>query len=113
MPSIKLQDIQQAADKKFGDFEVHLPGGEIISFIPALRLPKEARRKLGKAFDIEARVEAGGGDDDLYDIYKDIFRVSGRQADAFTKLENAIGDDPAVWEELTREFMQDTQAGEA
>ena len=113
MPSIKLSDIQQAADKKFGDFEVHLPSGEIISFVPALRLPKEARRKLGKAFDVEARVKEENNDDDLYDIYKDIFRVSGRQADAFTKLETAVGDDPAIWEELVREFMQDTQAGES
>lgn len=113
MPSIKLSDIQQAADKKFGDFEVHLPSGEIISFIPALRLPKEARRKLGKAFDIETRAKDENNDDDLYDIYKDIFRVSGRQADAFTKLEAVVGDDPAVWEELVREFMQDTQAGES
>lgn len=113
MPSIKLSDIQAAADKKFGDFEIHLPDGTIVSFVPALRLPKEKRRKLRDAFDIEARAAEVNNDDDLYDVYKDVFRASGRQADAFTKLEAVVGDDPAIWEELTREFMQDTQAGES
>lgn len=112
MPSIKLSDIQTAADKKYGDFEIHLPNGEIVSFIPALRLPKESRRKLGKAFDVEQRVKGDEPDLDLYDVYKDVFRVSVRQADAFTKLEAVVGDDPAVWEELAKSFMQDTAAGE-
>ena len=112
MPSIKLSDIQSAADKKYGDFEIHLPAGEIVSFVPALRLPKESRRKLAAAFDVEKRINGDEPELDLYDIYKDVFRVSARQADAFTKLEAVVGDDPAVWEELAREFMQDTQAGE-
>jgi hypothetical protein len=112
MPSIKLSDIQQAADKKFGDFEIHLPDGEIVSFAPALRLPKESRKKLGAALDIEKRAEVDNGDD-LYDVYKDIFRISAKQADGFARLEKAVGDDPAIWAELTAEFMQESQAGEA
>jgi Mycobacteriophage tail assembly protein len=112
MPSITLSDIQQAADKKFGDFEIHLPSGDIVSFAPALRLPKESRRKLAVALDVEKRAEVDN-DDDLYDVYKDIFRISQRQADGFDKLAAAVGDDPAVWDELTEEFMKDSQAGEA
>jgi hypothetical protein len=113
MPSVKLSDFQSAADKKYGDFEVHLPDNSIVSFVPALRLPKESRRKLAKAFDVETRINADEPDLDLYDIYKDVFRVSARQTDAFTKLEAIVGDDPAVWEELAKSFMQDTQAGES
>jgi len=113
MPSITLNDIQSAADKKFGDFEVVLPDGETVTFIPALRLPKETRRKLGKAFDIEARAAEEGNDDDMFDVYKDVFRITQRHAGDFDKLEKAVGDDPAVWEELSTSFMQDTQAGEA
>lgn len=112
MPSIKLSDIQSAADKKYGDFEVHLPGGEIVSFAPALRLPKESRKKLAVALDIETRAEADN-DDDLYDIYKDIFRISAKQSEGFSKLEQAVGDDPAIWAELTESFMQESQAGES
>lgn len=113
MPSIKLSDIQQAADKKYGDFEVHLPDTTIISFVPAIRLPKESRRKLAAAFDVEKRVKGDEPELDLYDIYRDVFRVSAKQADAFDRLDAVVGDDPAVWEELAREFLQDTQAGES
>lgn len=112
MPSIKLSDIQSAADKKYGDFEIHLPDGEIVSFMPALRLPKENRKQLAKALDIETRAKVAN-DDDLYDVYKDIFRVSARQANAFAKLEKVVGDDPAIWEELVNEFMSESQPGEA
>lgn len=111
MPSIKLSDIQHAADKKFGDFEIHLPDETIVSFAPALRLPKASRKELAAALDIEKRAEVDNGDD-LYDLYKDIFRISARQADGFKKLEKVVGDDPAVWQELVAEFMEDSQAGE-
>jgi hypothetical protein len=110
MPSIALKDIQEAANKKYGDFEVHLPGDEIVSFVPALRLPKEKRQELRTAFNAEKRV-AADNEVDVYDIYQDVFRITARQKDAFEKLEAAVGDDPAVWEELAKEFMQD--AGEA
>jgi hypothetical protein len=112
MPSITLNDIQTAADKKFGDFELVLPNGETVSFIPALRLPKETRRKIGKAFDVEARAKIEGNDDDIFDIYKDVFRICERRTGDFDKLEAVVGDDPAVWQELSDNFLNDTQAGE-
>lgn len=111
MPSITLSDIQSAADRKYGDFEIHLPDATVVRFAPALRLPKEARKKLAVALDIEKRVEADNGDD-LYDIYKDIFRISARTPDAFTRLEAVVGDDPAVWQELTDGFMKESEPGE-
>lgn len=112
MPSIKLSDIQAAADKKYGDFEVHLPDNDIVSFAPALRLPKEKRRLLAAVLDIQKRAEADD-DADIYDVYRDVFRVSARQAHGFDKLTEAIGDDPAIWEELASEFLSVTEAGEA
>jgi len=112
MPSIKLSDIQDAADAKYGNFEVHLPDGDIATFSPALRLPKERRAALSAALDLEARSQANNGDD-LYDVYKDIFRISATTAYHFTRLEACVGDDPAVWEQLVNEFIADTQTGEA
>jgi hypothetical protein len=112
MPSITLKDIQEAADKKYGDFEIHLPGDEIVSFVPALRLPKAKRLELRAAFNAEKRVEAND-EVDVYDIYQDVFKISSRQKDAYDKLAAAVGDDPAVWEELAKEFMQDSATGEA
>lgn len=112
MPSIKLSDIQAAADKKYGDFEVHLPDNEIVSFAPALRLPKAQRRQLAAALNIQKRAEVDD-DADIYDVYRDVFRISARQTHGFDKLTEVIGDDPAIWEELANEFLAVTEAGEA
>ena len=111
MPSIQLSDIQAAANKRFGDFEIHV-GDEILYFQPALRLAKDKRRELAAALDIEERAKVES-DDDLYDVYQDVFRISARGTGSFDKLKAAVGDDPAVWQELFRSFNEDTQAGEA
>lgn len=111
MPSITLSDIKNAADAKFGDFEITLPTGEVVRFQPALRLPKAQRRELAGALDIDARAQIANGDD-LYDVYKDIFRITARTPEGFTRLDATVGDDPAVWEELANAFLKDTQAGE-
>lgn len=114
MPSITLHDIQSAADKKFGDFEIVLPGDITVTFAPVLRLPKETRRKIGKVFDIETRAKADKNfDEDLYDIYRSIFQLCERKKGDYQKLADVVGDDPAVWEELANNFFQDTAAGEA
>jgi hypothetical protein len=112
MPSVNLSDIKQAADAKFGDFEITLPSGEIVRFQPALRLPKAKRQELAGAMNLEERAKIANGDD-LYDVYKDIFRITARTPDGFSRLDATVGDDPAVWEELANEYLGGTQAGEA
>lgn len=112
MPSITLSDIQAAANAKYGDFAITLPTGEVINFIPALRLPKARRQELAGALNLDERAKLANGDD-VYDVYKDVFRISARTPEGFSRLEAAVGDDPAVWDELTTEFMKETQSGEA
>ena len=112
MPSINMTDIQNAASKKFGDFEVHISDKEVLLFKPALRLPKEKRRELHAALDIKARAALDNGDD-LFDVYKDSFRISAVDAKTYARLEEVVGDDPAVWQELFVAFNEDTMAGEA
>lgn len=112
MPKIQLSDFQETISKKYEDFEIFLPGNEVVSFAPALRMDKKRRRALAAVLDIEARAKIDN-DDDIFDLYRDAFRVSERKAGDFTKLSKAIGDDPAVWQDLFLSFVQDTQAGEA
>lgn len=112
MPKINLADIVDAADKKYTDFEVHLPGGEVILFTPAMRMVKESRSKLADALNIPARIEANNGDD-LYDLYRDAFKISEKVAGNYDKLAAAVGDDPAVWQELFLNFNEETLTGEA
>lgn len=112
MPKIVLADVQSAADKKHSDFEVHLPSGEVVLFVPALRLPKAKRLELAEAMNIPKRAEADNGDD-LYDLYRDAFRISEKAEGNYEKLLKAVGDDPAVWQELFVEFQEVGQLGEA
>ena len=110
MPKINLSEIQSAANKKFSDFEVTLPGGETVVFASVLRLPKAKRQELAAALDMEAR--GNEADTDMFDLYRDAFRITAKSKDAHAKLEEAIGDDPAVWQELFKAFSEDTQVGE-
>lgn len=112
MPKIQLSDFQNTISKKYEDFEVHLSETEVVHFSPALRLNKAKRRALADVLDIETRAKADN-DDDIFDVYRDAFKVSEKKAGDFNKLAKAIGDDPAVWQELFLNFVQDTQAGEA
>jgi hypothetical protein len=112
MPKIKLSDFQKTVNDKYADFEVHTPDGEVLLFVPALRMPKERRKQYAAVLDIQERAKADNGDD-LYDVYRDCFRVSAKHPDSFTKLDALLGDDPAYWQELFVAFQEDSQAGEA
>lgn len=111
MPKINLSDIQSATNLKFSDFEVTLPGGEVVLFVPVLRLPKVKRTELAEAFNVEVRAKVEESLD-MYDLYRDAFRITAKHAGGFKKLEEAVGDDPAVWQELFTSYSEDTQAGE-
>lgn len=112
MPKIVLKDFQESINSKFADYEIHLPSGEICLFTPAVRMPKEQRRKLGAVMNIKARAEVND-DSDIFDVYRDTFRVSEKVPGHFDKLQEVIGDDPAVWQELFIDFQELTQSGEA
>lgn len=112
MPKIVLADFQADVEKKHSDFEVTLPGGEVVAFRNALRLPKERRLALADAMNLPERAKNDNGDD-LYDVYKDSFRISEKTPGDYDKLAAVIGDDPATWMELFVAFQEDMQSGEA
>jgi hypothetical protein len=112
MPKIILTDLQSAANEKYGDFEVHLPGGEVILFVPAIRMNKAKRTELAKVLDIQTRASQDTTDD-LYDVYRDAFRVSEKAKGNYDKLAAVVGDDPAVWQDLFISFNEETAPGEA
>lgn len=116
MPQVSLIDFQKAADEKFGDYEITLPAGDVACFVQAVRLPKAKRRKLAEALDMQARAaqaEAEESDDDIFDMFKDAFRVAAKSAKDFRELEKAVGDDPAIWTDLFNDFVEGSDMGEA
>jgi Mycobacteriophage tail assembly protein len=114
MPKINLSTIQQTANTKYSDFEVELPTGQTAVFSAILRLPKAKRRELREAMDLAARAEQPESAElDMFDIYRDAFRIVAKSPSAFELLDSTVGDDPAMWQELFTAFTEDTQAGEA
>lgn len=112
MPQIQLSDFQQAVDKRYGDFEVFVTEDQVLRFAPALRLAKTKRTELAAALNINARAEIDNGDD-IFDVYRDVFRISARKPEDFDTLAGIFQEDPALWQELFHAYTQDTAAGEA
>lgn len=115
MPKINLAAAQEAIEAKYEDLEVDVltsEGEETVAFMPVLRLPKARRKAIGEALDIPTRAKADDGTD-LYDIYKDVFRLSERTEGDFAKLDAFVGDNPAMWEHLFEAYIKGTEAGEA
>ena len=111
MPKITLATIQSAANTKFSDFEVVLSETETVAFSPVLRLPKAKRAELAAAFSVETRTAEDAGVD-VFDLYRDAFRITAKTEGGFDALAAAVGDDPAVWQELFSAYSEETEAGE-
>jgi len=112
MPQITLAEIAAATEKKFGDFEVVIDTGETLVFHNPMRLAKEKRRALANVFDLEAQIEIDP-DADKWDLYKQTFKVIARSEAEYEKLAAAVGDVPATWEGLFKEFENQTEAEKA
>lgn len=124
MSSFTLADIQKAAEKKYGDFEVEVPtedGIETVRFRPILRCSREVRKEYAKATDPLAHTPAEGEEADIVDVLlaaaKAGFRTIARSARDFELLDEALKvdgqDDLALWQELFRAYNEDSEAGEA
>lgn len=112
MPKIQLSDFQQAVEEKYGDFEVEVSKSETLRFSPALRLPKARRAELAAALNIEDRAKVDNGDD-IFDVYRDVFRISAKDPKHFERLDGIFKEDPALWQELFQAYTEETSVGEA
>lgn len=115
MPSFSLNDLNAAADKQYGNFEIQLDGGETLVFLNPLRLPKDRRTRMTKLFlntEIESRLEEEPTLD-MYDLYREAFEIAAFNKETFKKLDKAVGDSPAKWTLLFKEFNGTSDLGEA
>ncbi|WP_024816969.1 phage tail assembly protein [Arthrobacter sp. 31Y] len=113
MTQVTLADVQNAAAKKHGNYSVFVDD-DTLTFLNPLRLPKEKRERIAALNSAEFYAEGAEGEGwDKWDMYQEIFRISAKSEEHFTKLHNAIGDDPAVWEELFDALNTVAELGEA
>lgn len=107
---MKLSQIKQAAEKKYSPYRVELEDGrEVLLRIP-LRLSKEERSAITRAFEVDEETDSKR---DIMDIYEEVFRVvieSEKDADALIE---ALEGDLAFYQELFSDFSESMQLGEA
>ena len=115
MPTFTLADIQKIADDRYGDYVIPVEGEEALRFRNPMRLPREARQKLGNLFNTEKMLARAEADEtlDIYDLYREAFELAASKPAHYKTLATAVGDDPATWTLLFEEFGQATAVGEA
>ena len=102
--ALTLDDIRDAADKKYGGYPVTVDeGGEIILTNP-LRMTKELRAELSdlKAEDF----------DDIVDYFEATFAKASSKAEA-KRIRKAFGEDPALYATLFELYSNGVELGEA
>lgn len=107
---MKLSQIKQAADKKYSPYKVELEDGrEILLRIP-LRLSKEERKAITRAFDVD---EDSDDKRDIMDIYEEVFRIVIESEKDADDLISGLEGDLAFYQELFSDFSESMQLGEA
>lgn len=108
-----LDDIREAAEKKYGSFDIELGDGE-VSLLNPLRLPKAKRDAL---IALQDQLDSAGEDDEskvdeeaLLDDMIGLVAATPGQAKALLK---ALNGDLAMKVTIFNEYGQSTQAGEA
>ena len=105
---MKFNDLAKAADKKDAPLELDLPDETKVVLRLPLRLSREERKAITRAFDVKDEEEK-----DMLDIYTDVFRIVIEEKEAADKLLDLMGEDLAMYQELFAEFAERMQPGEA
>lgn len=115
MPSFSLNDLNAAADKQYGNFEIPLGEGETLVFLNPLRMKKDRRARMTKLFmngEIESRLKEEPTLD-MYDLYREAFEIAAVNKATYEALVKAVGDSPAKWTLLFKEYNGTSELGEA
>lgn len=105
---MKFTDLAKAADKKYAPLELDLPDESKVVMRLPLRLSREERKSISKAFDLKDEEEK-----DMLDIYSEVFRIVIEDEKSADKLLDLLGEDLALYQELFAEFAERMQPGEA
>lgn len=120
MSALKLDDLRKGAESKYPDFEIETEDGKVLGFKPLYRLPKEKRKAVAAAFDLQQRAEALGEDTDVdqpelfISVISDALRAAERtEGDHKALAEWAGTEDLGIWLFIFTNYSEATELGEA
>lgn len=113
MAKFTLDDIREAAEKKYGSFDIELPDGETVSLLNPMRMDKAKRKELGALQErLNALSESEESVDEESVVEEMLTLVAASPAQA-KRLLKALGDDMAMKITVFNQYGESTQAGEA
>lgn len=116
MAKFTLDDIREAAEKKYGSFDIDLGDGE-VSLLNPMRMNKEKRRELmalqGRLSELSKADESDLEDVDEESLIGDILTLVCSSPAQAKKLLKALDGDMAMKIEVFNMYGEFTQAGEA
>jgi predicted HAD superfamily phosphohydrolase len=104
MATFSLDEIREAADKKFGHTDIQV-GDTNVRLVNALQLPKEKREALSKLQDDEDLEQA--------DLFAAMVRIVARSEHEASVLLDAVGDNVAYLVGIFEAYNKSTELGEA
>lgn len=110
--TVTLDSIRQAADAKYGSYDIDLGEGTILRLLNPLRLSEEKRAEL-KAVQKLLTDSTEDEDADQVDLFQQAIVVVADSADKAGRLFEAIGRDLALYAEIFAGYGEGTQVGEA
>lgn len=120
MSALSLDDLRKGASSKYPDFEIETEDGKVLGFKPVFRLPKNKRKAIAEAMDIQKRIEALPEDADvdqpelMIEILSDALKAAERTAGDHAALAEFAGtEDLGIWLFVFTEYSETTELGEA
>jgi hypothetical protein len=120
MSALSLDDLRKGAESKYPDFEIETEDGKVLGFKPVFRLPKEKRKVIAEAMDVQKRIEALPEDTDvdqpelMIDILSDALKAAERTKGDHAALAKFAGkEDLGIWLFVFTEYSAVTELGEA
>lgn len=120
MSALSLDDLRKGAQSKYPDFEIETEDGKVLGFKPVFRLPKEKRKVIAEAMDIQKRIEALPEDTDvdqpelMVEILSDALQAAERTKGDHAALAKFAGkEDLGIWLYVFSEYSAVTELGEA
>lgn len=118
--SLTLDDLRNGAAAKYPDFEIEMEDGTMLGFRPVFRLPKEKRKLVAAAMNVQKRVDELPEDADmdqpelLVAILSDALHAAERSKGDHAKLAKWAGkEDLGIWIFIFRQYQEVTELGEA
>ena len=109
---VTLDSIREAAEKKYGSYDIELGGGNVVRLLNPLRLSESARNRLAA---LEEREEQEGGDD-TYSVAErlhETVRIIAESPEQAAKLIEAVNGDLGVLATIIEQYGDAAEVGEA